>query len=93
MTVKTDRVEARLSPEERERIRRAAAFAGESMSTFIVAAAVRRADDVMAEHSSTTVPPDYFDRLLAALDEPAEPSPRLAAAAKRARRRPRITTA
>lgn len=91
MPVRTDRVEARLSPEERERIGRAAAFAGESMSTFIVAAAVQRADDVIAEYSSTTVPSDYFDQLLAALDEEAEPSPRLAAAAKRARRRPRIT--
>jgi uncharacterized protein (DUF1778 family) len=93
MPVKTDRVEARLSPDERERIGRAAAFAGESMSTFIVAAAVQRADELIAEHSATTVPSDYFDRLLAALDEPPEPSPRLAAAAKRARRQPRIKTA
>jgi uncharacterized protein (DUF1778 family) len=81
-----------LSPEQRERIARAAAFAGESLSAFMVAAAVQRADELIAEESSTVVPTDYFDQLLAALDAPAEPSPRLAAAAKRARRELRIRT-
>ena len=93
MSVKSDRVEARLSPEQRDRIGRAAAFTGESMSAFIVSAAVQRADDIIAEHSSTVVPSDYFDKLLAALDEAPEASPRLAAAAKRARRRSRIRSA
>ena len=93
MSVKSDRVEARLSPEQRDRIGRAAAFTGESMSAFIVSAAVQRADDIIAEHSSTVVPSDYFDELLAALDEAPEASPRLAAAAKRARRRSRIRSA
>lgn len=92
MSVKSGRVEARLSPEQRERIARAAAFAGESLSAFMVAAAVQRADELIAEESSTVVPTDYFDQLLAALDAPAEPSPRLAAAAKRARRELRIRT-
>jgi uncharacterized protein (DUF1778 family) len=92
VSVKSDRVEARLSPEQRDRIGRAAAFTGESMSTFIVSAAVQRADDVIAERSSTVVPSDYFDELLAALDEAPEASPRLAAAAKRARRQSRIRT-
>jgi uncharacterized protein (DUF1778 family) len=93
MSVKSDRVEARLSGEQRERIGRAAAFAGESMSSFMVSAAVQRADEVIAEHSSTVVPSDYFEQLLAALDEAPEPSPGLAAVAKRVRRQPRIRTA
>ena len=93
MAVKSDRIEARVSPEQRERIERAAAFFGESMSSFMVAAAVQRADEVIAEHAATVVPSDYFDRLLAALDEAAEPSPRLTAAAMQARRRRRIRTA
>lgn len=92
MSVKSDRVEARLSTEQRELIGRAAAFAGESLSAFIVSAAVQRADDVIAEQSSTVVPSDYFDQLLAALDEAPEASPRLAAAARRARRQSRIRT-
>ena len=90
MSVKTDRVEARLSPEQRSRIELAADFAGESMSSFIVIAAVDRADELIAAQTSTVVPSDYFDQLLAALDEPAETSPRLTAAAKRARRQRRI---
>lgn len=92
MSVKSDRVEARLSPDQRDRIGRAAAFTGESLSAFMVAAAVMRADDVIGEHSSTVVPAQYFDQLVAALDEAPETSPRLAAAAKRARRQPRIRT-
>ena len=89
MAVKTDRFETRLSPDERERIERAAATAGQSMSAFIVGAAVDRADEVIAAATITAVPTDYFDRLLAALDE-VEPAPRLAKAAQRARRAPRI---
>lgn len=93
MSVMSDRVEARLSSEQRERIGRAAAFAGESMSAFIVSAAVQRADEVIAERSATVVPSDYFHELLAALDEVPEPSPRLAAAATQAHSRQRIRTA
>jgi uncharacterized protein (DUF1778 family) len=91
MSTKTERVEARLSLEQRTRIERAAEYVGESMSTFIVGAAVERADELIAAHFATVVPADYFDQLLAALDEPTEPSPILSAAAKRARRRQRIT--
>lgn len=93
MAVKSDRVEARLSPDQRERIERAATLSEESMSSFMVSAAVERAEAVIADHSSTAVPSDYFDQLLAALDEAPESSPRLAAAARRSRKRPRIRTA
>ena len=88
--MKTERVEARLSPDERRRIEQAAEIAGESMSSFLVTAAVGRADDVVAAHLTTIVPPDYFDALVTALDTPPDEMPRLAAAAQRARRRPRI---
>lgn len=89
MAPKSDRVEARLSPDERARILRAAGFQGLSMSSFIVAAAVEKADEIIRDQAVTTVPPDYFDHLLAALDEP-EAAPALERAAQRARRRPRI---
>jgi len=91
MAVKTDRIEARLSPEERAHIERAAATAGSSVSAFIVDAAVERADEVLTAATTTFVPAEYFDALLATLDEP-EDAPRLAAAFARARRNPRITT-
>jgi len=92
MAIKSVRVEARLSADQRDRIERAAHLAEESLSAFIVAAAVQRADVVIAEHSSTVVPSGYFDQLLVALDAGPEASPRLAAAAKRSRKRQRIST-
>ncbi|MGI8793117.1 MAG: DUF1778 domain-containing protein [Acidimicrobiales bacterium] len=89
MAVKTDRMEARVSPDERERIERAASATGMSVSAFMVSAALDRAEEVNATATATTVSADYFDDLLAALDL-ADPAPRLARAAKDAHRRPRI---
>lgn len=89
MPAKSERVEARLTPDERERIHRAADFEGQSVSSFMVAAAVEKADEVISEHTVTRVPADYFDQLLQALDDPG-PAPQLRRAARRARQRPRI---
>lgn len=89
MVAKTDRLETRLSPDERDRIERAASVAGVSVSAFVVAAAVERADAVIAAATTTIVPVDYFENLLAALDE-AETAPQLAKAAKPSRRAARI---
>lgn len=52
-------------------------------------AAVERADLVLAEPTVTIVPAEYFDRLVAALDEPDRAS-RLERAAARARQDRRI---
>jgi uncharacterized protein (DUF1778 family) len=90
MAVKTERMEARVSPDERERIERAASVTGLSTSAFIVSAAVERADEVISQATTTTVPADYFDALLAALDV-ADPAPQLTKAAQQASRRNRIS--
>jgi len=89
MAVKTDRLEARLSPDERALIERAASASGMSVSAFVVDAAVDRADEVITATTTTLVPAEYFDALVAALDKP-DDAPRLAKAAKRARRTARI---
>lgn len=89
MAVKTDRLETRLSADERKRIEQAASAAGVSVSAFVVGVAVERADEIIAAMTTTAVPDDYFDGLLTALDD-SEPAPRLAKAAKRSRRTPRI---
>ena len=89
MAVKTERMEARVSPDERERIERAAAVSGVSVSAFMVSAAVDRAEAVITEATTTVVPEHYFDALLAALDV-AEPAPRLSRAARDAGQRKRI---
>jgi uncharacterized protein (DUF1778 family) len=90
MAVKTGRLEARVSPEERARIEQASSSSGLSVSAFMVSAAVQRADQIIAESTTTTVPADYYDKLLAALDE-AEAAPRLTRAAQRANHQGRIT--
>ncbi|HMG43630.1 MAG TPA: DUF1778 domain-containing protein [Acidimicrobiales bacterium] len=89
MAVKTNRLETRVSPEERTRIEHAAAVAGMSVSAFVLAAAMERAEEVITESMTITVPADFFDALLADIDDQ-EPVPQLAKVARRARRHPRI---
>lgn len=87
---KSARIEARVSPDERDRIERAASVAGMSASAFMVGAAVERAERMLLEEMTTVVPARYFDELVAALDAP-DDAPGLARAARRARRRARIS--
>ncbi|MHB1445645.1 MAG: type II toxin-antitoxin system TacA family antitoxin [Acidimicrobiales bacterium] len=68
---KTARIEIRAEPGQEDQIRRAAGLVNQSISAFVVTAAVERADEVMATWSTTTVPTEFFDQLMAALDEPA----------------------
>jgi uncharacterized protein (DUF1778 family) len=89
MAVKSDRLEARVSPEQRARLEWAARLAGTSVSAFVVDAAVERAEELVTAQMSTSVPADYFDRLIDALDH-ADRAPTLAKAAKRVARNPRI---
>jgi uncharacterized protein (DUF1778 family) len=70
------------------RIRHASEILHKSMSRFIVEAATDRAEQVIAEATFTTVPSDYFDSLLAALDEPPRSIRTLAQAAKRVHSEP-----
>lgn len=88
MASRTERVEARIDPDSAERIRYASALEHTSLSGFMVAAAVERAERVIAEHAYTLVPADYFDRLLETLDQPPEPMPELARVAESERERP-----
>lgn len=81
----TGRLEFRVSPEDRSRIERAAALAGEPVTAFARAAAAERADRILREYEATTVvPAEFFDDVLASLDAPPRPAaPALAAAAAR----------
>jgi uncharacterized protein (DUF1778 family) len=69
---KAERLEARLTSTERKQIEQAAALAGESVSSFVVLAALDRADILVREQASTVVPAAYFDQLVTSLDEPEE---------------------
>jgi uncharacterized protein (DUF1778 family) len=65
---RTSRIELRAEPARERRIRYAAGLCRQSVTTFVLEAAVRRAEDVIASSSATIVPPRYFDSLYKALD-------------------------
>jgi uncharacterized protein (DUF1778 family) len=80
------RFEFRLRPEAKNRIEQAAELVHESTSDFARTAAEERANRVLQEHlAATVVPAEFFDELLQALDEPANPNAALKTAAQRAR--------
>lgn len=66
------RMEMRVSSERAELIRRAAAARGESVTSFVVQAATRAAEEELAIERETLLPSDFFESLLAALDDPDE---------------------
>lgn len=85
MAARIERIEARATSDEAARIRYAAGLEQVSVSLFVVTAAVRCAEDVIASHSETLVSAEYFKHLLEALDEPPRSLPGLARAVDRAR--------
>jgi len=79
------RLEVRLAEDAKDKLNQAAELVDEPLSEFVRRAAEARADRVLRDQFVTVVPSDYFDRLLAALDEPDVGDDRLARAAQRAR--------
>jgi uncharacterized protein (DUF1778 family) len=78
MVDRKDRVlNVRVSPAQRTAYERAAALEGTSVSALVTTAADERAERVLLEHSTMTVPSETFDRLLAELDRPAVLAPPL----------------
>jgi uncharacterized protein (DUF1778 family) len=84
MPVRTERLEARVAPEQAATIRRAADLENVSASAFVVSSAVARAEEVIASHHATVVPDAFFERLLRNLERPGVVVPALARAAKQA---------
>jgi uncharacterized protein (DUF1778 family) len=84
--VATARLEFRVTTYDKARIERAAELSGEPVTAFARTAAEERAERVLREYdATTTVPSEFFDDLLAALDAPAQPSAALSRAAARLR--------
>ncbi len=92
MAAKAERLEARLTAAQRDQIEQAAVLAGESVSSFVVLAALDRADILVRDRASTVLPAAYFDQLVASLDKP-EQAPKLARAAREVEQRGRIRAA
>lgn len=67
---KSSRINLRLSPAQEEKLRYAAASSQTSLSDFVLASALDRADRVLADRTEFTADDDTFERLLEALDTP-----------------------
>lgn len=81
VTAAAGRLNFRVPPEVERRLRSAAGSTSQSLTEFVLGAAEDRAEEVLA--TRTVVPADYFDQLLAALDEHARRMPTLRRVAKR----------
>ncbi len=71
MSTPSARLEFRIRPERKSRIERAAELLQEPVSEFARTAAEEKAERIIREHeATTTVPAEFFDDLVAALDGP-----------------------
>ena len=75
---KSQRIEARVTEDDAQVIARAATILNASVSSFVVNAAVEKAETVVARADHTIMPAAQFDEMIAALDDPA-PIPELRA--------------
>ncbi|MFT4084641.1 MAG: DUF1778 domain-containing protein [Nocardioides sp.] len=86
MSAASERLEFRVQAEKKARITRAATILHLPVGEFARSAAEEKADRIIREHEATTVvPAEFFDDMLAALDMPAQPTPALVEAMRRAR--------
>lgn len=81
-----ERLDARLPPEQKKLIERAADLAGLSVASFVVSSAIERAQAVIVRHSHTTLSLENAQRLADVLEND-EPTPALLTAAKKHRAR------
>jgi uncharacterized protein (DUF1778 family) len=87
VAVRTERAEARLLPEQKERIERAASLKGLSLSDFMVQHADEAAARTIQQHTTWTLADQDRDVFVQALLDPPKPSARMKAAVRRYRER------
>lgn len=83
-TAATERFEIRLPEEALLQIREAAGLERMTASKFALDAVLEKAQEILKEHRTWSVPEAYFDELLSALDEPPVVNEALAKARARA---------
>ena len=67
---KSSRINLRLTPAQEEKLRYVASTAQTSLSDFILASALERADQVLEDRTEFVATDEDFERLLEALDAP-----------------------
>jgi uncharacterized protein (DUF1778 family) len=80
-----ERLEARVTAEQKELLRRAAALRGRSLTDFVVSSAQEAAEEVVRAHQVITLGPEDSAAFVEALLAPAEPNEALRAAYERYR--------
>ena len=86
---RSERVEARVTPEQKKLFERAAALEGRSLTDFLLGSAQAAAADTISRHELLKLTPDDQESFVAALLNPPAPNKalRVAAARYRAARR------
>jgi uncharacterized protein (DUF1778 family) len=82
---KTERFEARLTPDQKQVLTRAAAHQGQTLSQFVLSSAQREAERVIRESEVIRLSVRDFQTLLEALRDPGPPSAKLVEGAQRYR--------
>jgi uncharacterized protein (DUF1778 family) len=76
---KDDRLELRISQEQRRILDDAAAASGMSVSAFVLSHATDAARDLLADRTSFVLPPERWDTFVTMLERDPRPMPGLAA--------------
>ncbi|WP_236971284.1 DUF1778 domain-containing protein [Mycobacterium haemophilum] len=84
--MKDDRLQLRVDAVSKRRLEEAASEAHLSVSAFVLQAASRAADDLLAERQTVHLSPDAAAAFTEALNRPARVNERLAAALQRAQK-------
>jgi uncharacterized protein (DUF1778 family) len=82
-TVKDDRLQIRVGPQEKGLLERAAKATHQNLSAFVLQAAALHAEEVLAERSVIRLSPQAAQAFSEALAQPARVNERLAAALER----------
>lgn len=81
--LKRERIAARVSPEQRDLIARAAALRHQPLSQFVIASALTAAQQTLQEYDTIALSARDSLAVMDALENPGEVSPRLRQAAER----------
>lgn len=82
-TVKKQRIDLRLTDEDKNLIEEAAAMSNQTITQFMVNSASERAAEIIEQHRGLVLNEGSWNKVMDALDTPPEPNDRMKSAAKR----------
>jgi uncharacterized protein (DUF1778 family) len=74
---RTEKIDLRISPDAKQKLRAAADVREKSVSEFVLDSALTAADEALLDRRRIVLGPDEWERFLRALDEPPKPNDRL----------------